>query len=48
MKKIPQRKPEKIQSGKELLNKAVYGTPKPLTDEQIRNREWNGLLDNKK
>lgn len=28
-KKLPQRKPEKVMSPLEILNKAVYGTPNP-------------------
>ncbi len=38
--KLPQRKPHKVMTGEEMLNKAVTGTPKPLTAEQKRLKEW--------
>lgn len=42
--KMPQRKPDKAKTGRELLNKAVLGTSKPPTDEQKRNKEWKEFV----
>lgn len=44
IKKMPQRKPEKYQTGEELLNKACYGTPKKASSAEIANREWQKLI----
>lgn len=42
--KVPQRKPVKAMSGIEMLNKAAYGTPTPLTEQEKRSEEWNKLI----
>ena len=41
--KLPQRKPNKVLSPEELMNKAFYGTPKVQTQNEKRKDEWEGL-----
>lgn len=47
MKKLPQRKNHKSMTGKELLNKVVYGTPKPKTPQEQNNDAWKRIVDDK-
>lgn len=44
LRKLPQRKPNKTMTGKQLLNKAVFGTHKGKTEAQIKNEEIKNIL----
>lgn len=42
--KTPQRKPNKHLSGKEMLHKAMFGTPNPKPEAERKMDEINSIL----
>jgi hypothetical protein len=43
-KKLPQRKPEKVMTPLEMLNKAVYGTPEVKQKSAMQELEERGKV----
>lgn len=43
--KLPQRKPNKVLTGKELLDKAIYGTHIKKSENQLKTEEYNKIIN---
>lgn len=44
MKKVPARRPNKTMTGKQLMNKAIFGTHTPPTEKERKEKEANDII----